>query len=65
MNGNLTQDKQSIEKKFNEYFTTVGSDLAKYQLSQKRLMIILMEFIKTLFLAPATIDEIKMIIEKF
>ena len=44
--GTLTQDRQLIADKFNEYFTTVGSELTK-DIPTVTKRIILMEFMKT------------------
>ena len=66
INGNLTQNKQLIADKFNEYFTTVGSELANEIpfVTEKPNDYLDGIYKNSMFLAPATTDEIRIIIEK-
>ena len=64
--GKLTQNKQLIADKFNEYFTTVGSELANEIpfVIEKPDEYLDGIYKNSMFLAPATTDEIRIIIEK-
>ena len=67
VNGKLTQDKQLIADKCNEYCTTVGSELANEMpfITEKPDDYLDGIYKNSMFLAPATTDEIRVIIEKF
>ena len=66
VNGKLTQNKQLIADKFNEYFTTVGSELANEIpfVTEKPDDYLDGIYKNSMFFAPATTDEIRIIIEK-
>ena len=67
VNGKLTQNKQLIADKFNEYFTTVGSELANEIpfVTEKPYDYLDGIYKNSIFLAPATTGDIRIIIEKF
>jgi len=67
INGTVIRDRQLIANKYNEYFTTIVSELTKdITTVKKSLSIIFMEFMKYKLnvLAPITTDETRLITEK-
>ena len=66
INGTLTKDRQLIADKFNEYFTTIGSELTKDipTVTDKPEDYLNGIYKNSMFLTPTTTDEIRIIIEK-
>ena len=66
INGTLTKDRQLIADKFNEYFTTIGSELTKdiLTVTDKPEDYLNGIYKNSMFLTPTTTDEIRIIIEK-
>ena len=66
INGTLTRDRQLIADKFNEYSTTIGSELTKDipTVTKKAEDYLDGIYKNSVFLAPKTTYEIRIIIEK-
>ena len=62
----ITQDRQLIADKFNEYFTTIGSELTKDipTVTEKPEDYLDGIYKNSMFLTPTTTDEIRIILEK-